>query len=131
MQNLPAPATRPIRLSWELRSSAPLEAVWEALSDTDRFNAAAGLGFQFEERPREGLLTARIGRASRLGGLMTLEWEELPFQYKAPAFYRVVRRFSTGPASSSLPQRVPVWPASFTAAPSLSASPISGTHFAW
>ncbi|MCB9758464.1 MAG: SRPBCC family protein [Alphaproteobacteria bacterium] len=86
----------PVTLTWELSSPAPIERVWRVLSDTDRFNKVAELGFRFESEPQPDGSVKRTGRARFLGLDMT--WEELPFQYRAPEWFRVVRRFHGTPA---------------------------------
>lgn len=95
----PEDGIRPVRLSWELRTTAPLEAAWEALSDTERFNAAAEMGFSFTEEPQPDGTTRRIGRARRLG-VLDLEWVEEPWQYRANEWFRCTRRLRGSPAVS-------------------------------
>ena len=57
----------------------------------------ANLGFQFIEDPRPDGTIHRTGKARRLG--MMLTWDDLPFQYQAPEWFRKVRRFHNGPAA--------------------------------
>lgn len=86
---------RPVRLSWYLRSAAALEPTWRAMSDTDRFNRAAGLGFRFEERRLSDGTLVRHGSVRRFG--LEIRWEELPFQFEAPHWFVSERRFLGGP----------------------------------
>ncbi|MFT5582703.1 MAG: hypothetical protein ACI9VR_000279 [Cognaticolwellia sp.] len=84
------------KLTWELHTRADITAAWASLSDTDRFNRLAGLGFRFEPAPI-GSKVRRIGRMRRLG--MNLSWDELPFTYEAPRWFKTKRLFHGGPAS--------------------------------
>lgn len=88
----------PVRLSWELHTRADLRRTWATFSDTDRFNREAGLGFSFTEPPPGSTHIRRIGRMKRLG--LELTWDELPFEYEAPHWYRSRREFHGGPARS-------------------------------
>ncbi len=88
--------TSPIRLSWELHSSASPAATWALFSDTERYNRAAGFDFRFEETPSEDGPTRRRGHARFLG--MDVRWEELPFQYRYQQWYRWERLFLGSPA---------------------------------
>lgn len=84
------------KLTWELHTRADIHAAWATLSDTDRFNRLAGLNFTFEPAPA-GSKVRRIGRMRRLG--MDLSWDELPFVYEAPRWYKTRRIFHGGPAA--------------------------------
>lgn len=92
------PAVEPVRLSWELFSPAPLAEVWEVLSDTDHFNEVAGTKFRYEDTPQADGTSRRVGRTLRFG-FVPLVWDELPWQYRAPEWFKVVRRYQGGPAS--------------------------------
>lgn len=83
------------KLTWELHTQADITAAWASLSDTDRFNRLAELNFTFEPAPA-GSSVRRIGRMKRLG--MVLTWDELPFTYEAPRWYKTRRIFHGGPA---------------------------------
>ena len=85
----------PVVLSWDLTTRADRGDSWSMLADTDRFNRAAGFGFRYQDRPRPDGSVERLGRATRFG--LQLVWEELPWDYRAPEFYRVERRFRGGP----------------------------------
>jgi hypothetical protein len=88
--------SEPVRLSWDLRTRASIEAAWELLSDTDAFNRVAGFGFTFTEEKQADGSVARTGHMSRLG--MHLTWDERPWRFKAPESLRYKRVFHGGPA---------------------------------
>lgn len=83
----------PVRLEWDLPSPAGIREVWALLSDTDRFNRAAGLGFQFDSQA-DG---STRGRVQALG--MEHQWVEEPWEYEAPRWFRSRRVFVSGPAA--------------------------------
>ncbi|MCK6515656.1 DUF5939 domain-containing protein [Myxococcota bacterium] len=87
----------PITKVWELRSPATIEDTWSVFSDTDRFNRVAELGFKFEQLQLSDGSTRRTGKGVFFAGI-TAEWEELPWSWKAPEWYRSTRRFMGGPA---------------------------------
>ena len=66
------------------------------LSNTDWFNRALGLpAVQYEFQPRAEGGSSAIARA-RLAGL-EIVWQELPFEWLEPEFYRVRRVLQRGP----------------------------------
>ena len=74
----------------------PREVVWPALSNTDWFNRALGLPavqYEFQARPEGGSSTVAH---ARLAGLEVV-WQELPFEWLEPEFYRVRRVLERGP----------------------------------
>ena len=72
------------------------ELVWPVLSNTDWFNRALGLpAVQYEFQPRAEGGSSAIARA-RLAGL-EIVWQELPFEWLEPEFYRVRRLIQRGP----------------------------------
>jgi adenylate cyclase len=72
------------------------ELVWPVLSNTDWFNRALGLpAVQYEFQPRAEGGSSAIARA-RLAGL-EIVWQELPFEWLEPEFYRVRRILQRGP----------------------------------
>lgn len=103
----------PIVFSYEFTTRAPIDAAWREVSDTDRFNRAIGTGFQFERAP-DG--TTR-GSFKKLG--IGVTWEEMPFSYRAPRWFRIERAFETGPA------------ALVVARAELTPLPDGGTHIAY
>ncbi len=87
---------KPIVLSWDLVTRASLREAWAAMSDTDRFNRVAEAGFTFTpgDASRDGARTQ--GTIKKLG--LTVSWDEEPFSYRAPHWFRIERRFHSGPA---------------------------------
>jgi adenylate cyclase len=74
----------------------PREVVWPLLSNTDWFNRAVGLpAVQYEFLPRAEGGSSTKARA-RIAGL-EVAWQELPFEWLEPEFYRVRRVFDRGP----------------------------------
>jgi adenylate cyclase len=74
----------------------PRELVWPVLSNTDWFNRALGLPavqYEFQARAEGGSST--IARA-RIAGF-EIVWQELPFEWLEPEFYRVRRILQRGP----------------------------------
>lgn len=87
----------PVRIQWELHTRADLDTTWLHLSDTDRFNRVAELGFTFTEAPDDSGEVVRVGHMNKLG--LSLSWDELPFVYRAPHWFRTRRIFHNGPAA--------------------------------
>lgn len=80
---------------WELPATP--EELWPLVSDTNRFNQDAGLPPVVDARtPDEVLTNARRKLQMTVKGL-TLEWEELPFEWLRPYAFGVVRRYARGP----------------------------------
>lgn len=74
----------------------PREVVWPALTNTDWFNRALGLpAVRYEFQPRAEGGSSTTARA-RLAGLEVV-WQELPFEWLEPEFYRVRRLIERGP----------------------------------
>ncbi|HEY5812023.1 MAG TPA: DUF5939 domain-containing protein [Terrimicrobiaceae bacterium] len=74
----------------------PVEVVWRSLRNTDWFNRALGLPpvkYEFSAKPEGGSSTRA---RARLGGI-EIAWQELPFEWLEPEFYRVRRIFERGP----------------------------------
>ncbi len=100
-----APATR-----IECHYTLPFrpEQVWAVLSQTDWINRALGLPpvrYAFAGRPEGGSV---VRARARWWGL-EVRWEEFPFEWTEPEFYRVRRLFENGPfreANLSLELRV-------------------------
>ena len=89
--------TKPVRIEWELDTSATIDAVWGLFSDTDRYNRAVGFGYVFKDTPRADGTVERTGQATVFG--KTLVWDEMPFEYREKQWYRIRRRFRSGPAT--------------------------------
>lgn len=90
----------PVTASWTLSIRAPLADVWRQISDTDAFNRAAGLGYQFEEKVGEDGRVKRTGTVKRFG--MTVIWDELPFVIEAPRRWINTRIYRSGPLERSV-----------------------------
>ena len=81
--------------SWTLKAS--VRALWPLVSNTDRFNKAAGLPAVEYEAPTDGT-GVRRGRARSLG--FALEWDEHPFEWVHESEHAVYRRYTSGPISA-------------------------------
>ncbi len=86
----------PIRFTFHLETRARPELAFRVISDTDAFNelAKAGMSFETTNGPN-GPVT--MGSVGKLG--MTIRWEEKPFTFRAPSWFRIQRDFDSGPAS--------------------------------
>jgi len=74
----------------------PCEVVWPVLSKTDWFNRAVGLPavhYEFLAKAEGGSSTRAHARVAGL----EVVWQELPFEWLEPEFYRVRRVFDHGP----------------------------------
>ena len=87
-----------VRLHWNLKARASLFATWALLSDTDRFNRAAGMGFQYREKRQADGSSLRLGKLRKFG--LTLNWEEPPFEFEVPSWFRSRRKFHNGPVAT-------------------------------
>ncbi len=85
-----------MRFEQTVRLSAPREAVWRILADTDRLNREMGLPLiRFDFRP--GMAGGTEAWATvRYAGL-TLRYREHPFEWLRPSYYHVRRTFLGGP----------------------------------
>jgi class 3 adenylate cyclase len=87
---------RPIGRSFSFAFEGPLAAVWTAMADTARYNAASALPRQtITEIPQPDGGVTFIARA-RLGGI-DLEWEDLPCNWVRERWLEHRRRFRRGP----------------------------------
>ena len=79
----------------------PREAVWPALANTDWMNRSLGLPavqYQFTANAEGG---STVRARARVAGL-EVAWQELPFEWLEPEFYRVRRLFENGPLSEAV-----------------------------
>ena len=86
----------PFTFSWRWRMRSSPEDLWPFVSDTDRFNALVGLPaveMAADEHTPWPLLRQHLWG-------QTLEWEEPPFEWVAPRWFRVERRYRRGPIAS-------------------------------
>lgn len=79
---------------WEL-ASAPAD-LWPYVSNTDRFNQAAGIPPVAYEIVREDNGKVRKFGQFRMAG-MTIRWEEHPFEWVEGHRFSILREFATGP----------------------------------
>ncbi len=91
---------RPVELHWRLPVDRPARAVWDVVSDTDRFNRAAGLVMTFREEPVDGEPTIRHASLKRFG--LEITWKEQPFEFRAPERFRHERVYDNGPVERSI-----------------------------
>ncbi|MDQ7030990.1 MAG: adenylate/guanylate cyclase domain-containing protein [Ardenticatenia bacterium] len=86
--------------TWQWRLSSPPERLWPFVSDTDRLNALVGLpdvhliDDETVTPPAHVIQTRLFGQA--------LTWEESPFEWVQPEWFRVVRRYRTGPLAETV-----------------------------
>lgn len=82
--------------TFEWRFDRPPEAIWPALSDTARFNEAAGLPkHQIEEVGQADGSVRFFAKARK--GVFDLAWEEIPVEWVDGQWFRHLRVFSKGP----------------------------------
>jgi predicted Ser/Thr protein kinase len=90
---------RPVELHWRLPVARPALDVWTVVSDTDRFNRAAGLDLTFREEPRDDGPTLRHASLRRFG--IEITWQEKPFEFRAPEWFFQERLLDNGPVARS------------------------------
>ncbi|HEX3498021.1 MAG TPA: adenylate/guanylate cyclase domain-containing protein [Stellaceae bacterium] len=84
------------RRSWQWHLAQPPEVLWPVIADTARFNEAAKLPkYQVEDILQRDGRVLRLARATVAG--MTLEWEELPYEWVRGRSFRQTRLFRKGP----------------------------------
>ena len=79
----------------------PPEAVWPAINNTDWMNRSLGLPavqYQFTANAEGGSTIHARARAAGLG----VVWQEFPFEWLEPEFYRVRRVFENGPLREAI-----------------------------
>src|SRR5687767_1534087 len=85
---------------WRWKFAAPPDVVWPLISDTDRFNRAAGIPpvrFEMVSSPERGIY--RIGRVK--AGSRWTTWDEHPFDFEEPRGFSVLRRYHSGPVAEA------------------------------
>lgn len=75
--------------------AAPRSLVWAVVSDTNRWDRAAGLAPAKYSWLKDGKRNLRLARAKELG--IDLEWIEPPYQWIEGAMVEGLRRFRKGP----------------------------------
>jgi class 3 adenylate cyclase len=90
---------RPVGRRFSFDFAGPLPAVWSAMADTARYNAAAALPRQIvteEPQPDGGL---RFISRTKIGPF-ALEWEDMPCNWVRERWFEHRRRFRRGPLES-------------------------------
>jgi class 3 adenylate cyclase len=86
---------------WTFELAAPPAALWPLVSNTDRFNRDCGYPpvtvLPSPARETGAITNARRLRASVMG--VAIEWDELAFEWLAPARYGVERIYYSGPVA--------------------------------
>ncbi len=89
----------PVCIAWRKVLAAPLAAVWDAFSDTERINRLGGLHLQFAFVARGDGTSQRTGELRHLG--LRVTWEEKPVVFTAPTHHLIERIYESGPISKS------------------------------
>jgi class 3 adenylate cyclase len=84
-----------VRFELSYLLAAPPERVWPILADTERLNRQVGL--PPTEPESLGAEPVRLTRVRARFAGVPLEWEEEPFEFVEPRYYRVRRRMLAGP----------------------------------
>jgi class 3 adenylate cyclase len=84
------------RRSWQWHLAQSPDALWPVIADTARFNEAAKLPkYQVEDILQGDGRVLRLARTTVAG--LTLEWEELPYEWVRGRSFRHTRLFRKGP----------------------------------
>lgn len=86
--------------TWDLASSP--EQLWPLLADTDRFDRDTGVPAVHrrpEDDPADAVTTGRVAVSTRQYGVR-LDYEQDPWEWEAPHWMRVRRRFRSGPLAT-------------------------------
>ena len=86
--------------TWDLSSSP--EQLWPLLADTDRFDRDTGVPAvqrRPEDDPADAVTTGRVAVSTRQYGVR-LDYEQDPWEWEAPHWLRVRRRFRSGPLAT-------------------------------
>jgi class 3 adenylate cyclase len=89
-----------LRYAWRWEFDGPPEKVWPLVSDTERFNRAAGVppvAYEMVESPERGIY--RVGRTGT--GRRAIAWDEHPFDFEEPRRFSVLRRYHNGPVAEA------------------------------
>ena len=88
--------TRVLTADFEWTLNSPPEALWRYVSNTDRFNQAAGIPpVTYEMTVDEQGRSHKFGQFRMAG--MTMRWEEHPFEWVEGHRFSVLREFPAGP----------------------------------
>jgi adenylate cyclase len=86
---------RPITLERRVKCTADVCTLWRGVTDTERLNRGAGMK-PVALSPLSGATAARYTATTVLGGF-TVEFEELPFEWKEFEVFESVRSIRSGP----------------------------------
>lgn len=92
---IPLPSMATYEAQLERLIKAPRALVWAVVSDTNRWDRAAGLAPARYSWLKEGKRNLRLAKATELG--LDLEWIEPPYQWIEGAMVEGLRRFRKGP----------------------------------
>ncbi len=81
--------------TWQWHLHTPPEQLWPLVSDTDRFNALAGVPAVEIVDDESVQAPTHLLRMRTFG--QTIEWEEPPFEWVSPHWFRIVRTYRRGP----------------------------------
>ena len=95
-----AQMARPIGRSFSFDFAGPLPAVWSAMADTARYNAAAALPKQVVTEVPQPDGSVRFMARAKVGPF-ALEWEDLPCNWVRERWFEHRRRFSPRPAGDT------------------------------
>lgn len=90
------------RYAWSWDLASPPELLWPLLADTDRFDRDTGVPAVHrrpEDDPADAVTTGRVAVSTRQYGVR-LDYEQDPWEWEAPHWLRVRRRFRTGPLAT-------------------------------
>lgn len=98
MADLPDTSNPAFHYRWSWLFHAPPEQVWPLVSDTHRFNEAAGLSTtQVTETPDPAGGSRRLLSFRRFG--IPITWDEHPFEWIQPSSFGVLRVYHGGPVA--------------------------------
>jgi len=86
--------------AWQWHLHTPPEQLWPLVSDTDRFNALAGLPTVEIVDDESVQAPVHLLRMRTFG--QTIEWEEPPFEWVSPRWFRIVRTYRRGPVARTV-----------------------------
>src|SRR5688572_15831641 len=87
----------PLHFEAESHYQLTPDQLWTFISDTQRLNRSIGLpsaSFAFEPRAEGGSLVTGLYKQ----GFFTISrWQEHPFEFVKPRYYRILREYEVGP----------------------------------
>lgn len=92
-------AKSPITFSKKITVQVPPEQLWSFLADTDRLDRAVGIPpISFTPDPNK----KGYNLATTTFKGIRLEYEEFPYEWVEPQYYKILRRFTKGPVEEIL-----------------------------